>query len=443
VRDRLVTTLGAFGALAIVYGLFLQRPSAAPVTRPISVEAGRNGYLALASWLKGQGVSTVSWRRRLDAFADDPTIAATGNILITTMPYVTPLRSTEYEGLRRWIDAGNTCLILAALDDTPEWSSGSAGLYFLRDLTWLTGLTFTPYRDGREAGGEGPRRDAQGSAEAADRPAVRSPLPSALGALPVAAETAVDLEPTTSHPLFLRVDSLHGFSDRVSELWQARDMNQGRLVLRLATETSKGLDAFWQLPSPSQRGQVLVSASATWLTNRNIAMDDAREFIANLIAHDLGTGGSVIFDDMHQGLSVLYDASALVRDPRLKYTLAFLLAAWLVYLLGANNRLAPPLPHAQVPRQADFLAAAGGFMARRLDRGEAGLELLEEWFAEVRRRRGVEGSAPPWAEIEATPALGQAIYRELRESHDRLVDGRTVNLVRLHNVLRAAREAIG
>ena len=69
--------------------------------------------------------------------------------------------------------------------------------------------------------------------------------------------------------------------------------------------------------------------------------------------------------------------------------------------------------------------------------------LFEDWFAEVRRRRGVEGSAPPWAEIEATPALGRSVCGELRESYERLQAGRAVDLVRLHNILQAAREAIG
>ena len=96
-----------------------------------------------------------------------------------------------------------------------------------------------------------------------------------------------------------------------------------------------------------------------------------------------------------------------------------------------------------MPRQADFLAAAGGFMARRLDRRDAALLLLEDWFEEVRRRRGAEGAVPPWQEIEATPTLARPLYEELRESYERLQSRRTVDLVRLHNVLKAAREAIG
>ena len=75
---------------------------------------------------------------------------------------------------------------------------------------------------------------------------------------------------------------------------------------------------------------------------------------------------------MHQGLSSLYDASALLRDARLRYTIWFVLAGWLVYVLGGSNRLAPPRSPRSVPKQGDFVGAAGGFMARRLDRGAAG-----------------------------------------------------------------------
>ncbi len=450
-RERLVTLLGALGALAVVYLLFLHRPSAAPVSRPLSVEAGRNGYLAVASWLKGQGVPVVSWRQRFSALEDAREFPGTGNILVSTMPYQTPLRSDEFLALRKWIDAGNTVLVLAALDDTPEWSSAVAGVYFMRDLAWVTGLTFGVYR-GESA--DAPQGDG-GDAAADDDPtptAGADPAPAdddtggavgrnSAGKSLVDAQTAVELEPVAAHPLLDRVDSLHGFSDARSELWQAANPTPGRLVLRLAAEGSHGVDALWQLPS--ERGQVLLSASGTWLTNRNVAEGGARDFVANLLAYHLGSGGAVIFDDMHQGLSVLYDAAALVRDPRLTQTVYFLLAAWLVYLLGAASRLAPPARAVKVPRQADFLAAAGGFMARRLDRRAAALLLFDEWFAEVRRRRGKEGTTPPWAEIEATPTLGRSLYRELRESFERLQSGRAVDLVRLHNTLRAAREAIG
>jgi hypothetical protein len=82
-------------------------------------------------------------------------------------------------------------------------------------------------------------------------------------------------------------------------------------------------------------------------------------------------------------------------------------------------------------------------MARRLDRRAAGLLLMNEWFDEVRRQRGIAGTAAPWAELEATPALGADVYTELRHAHERLTNGRPVGLLRLHNLLLKAREAIG
>ena len=59
-KDRLVTLLGALLALATIYALFFQRGGEPPVTKPLSTEAGRNGYLALKSWLEREHVKVVS-----------------------------------------------------------------------------------------------------------------------------------------------------------------------------------------------------------------------------------------------------------------------------------------------------------------------------------------------------------------------------------------------
>jgi hypothetical protein len=251
----------------------------------------------------------------------------------------------------------------------------------------------------------------------------------------------VELEPLGEHPLLVGVNSLHGYSDEASAVWVMRSANPDWLVLRLARETSSGLDALWQ--SPRGDGQIIVSASASLLANRNIGTGDARELVRNLVHHHVAGGGAVIFDDMHHGLSVLYDAAALFRDERLTSTVWFVLAAWLVYVLGSSNRLAPPRAPRTAPRQADFLAAAGGFMARRLDKSAAGLLLVNEWLDDVRRARDLPRDAPPWSEIEATPALARDVYEQIRDYHRKLTAGQAVDMVRLHNALRAAREAIG
>jgi hypothetical protein len=436
--DRLVTLLGALLALAVLYALFLRQPGEPPVTKPLSVEAGANGYLGLKTWLERQNVRVVSLRERYGRLLEAGDLANTGNVLIVTMPFPTPLRTSEVEPLQQWVRRGNTVLVLAALDDSPEWLPYTDSRFPL-DLVTLTGLSFVTPGDAAAASDDRAPESADDSS---------GDLPEAGGARgvferpPIGARTPVELEPLVEHPLLAGVNSLHGYSDDASAVWVMRGANPDWLVLRLAYETSSGLDALWQ--SPRGNGQIIVSASASLLANRNIGTGDARALVRNLVRHHVaGDGGAVIFDDMHHGLSVLYDAAALFRDERLTATIWFVLAAWLVYILGSSNRLAPPRAPRAVPRQADFLAAAGGFMARRLDKSAAGLLLVNEWLDEVRRARGLPRGAPPWSALEATPALARAVYEQIRDYHRKLTAGRAVDMVGLHNALRAAREAIG
>ena len=424
-RDRLVTLLGALLALAIVYALFFQRPGERPVTKPLSTEAGRNGYLALWNWLEREHVRVVSLRNRYATLRDDESLRKGGNVLIVTMPFRTPLRQSEIAPLQSWLLDGNTVLLLAALDDSPEWLQLADQIGFRADLSALTGLRFTA-----------PREET-----AAASPGGRPPSPVAqMARPPIAARTALELKPAFDHPLLAGVGALHAYSDDPSELWSLRP-DASRLVLRLATESSSGNDALWERPYGS--GKIIVAASGSLLANRNIGEGGARELVRNILRYRLGAGGAVIFDDMHQGLSSLYDAAALLRDARLRYTVWFVLAAWLVYVLGTSNRFAPPRAPRSVPKQGDFVAAAGGFMARRLDRSAAGRLLLDEWLDEVRRARGLPRGTPLWPELEATPTLARGVYEELHAYDRTLAGGGAVDLVQLHNTLLKAREGIG
>jgi Domain of unknown function (DUF4350) len=424
-RDRLVTLLGALLALTIVYALFFQRPGEPPVTKPLSTEPGRNGYLALWSWLDREHVRVVSLRNRYSTLNEDKSLAESGNVLIVTMPFRTPLRQSEVVPLQAWLLSGNTLVLLAALDDSPEWMGAQGDVR--NDVAVLTGMRFMTQRE--EAAGaarpEGTNRTTQSARVA--RPAI-------------AARTAIAIEPAIDHPLLAGVGTLHGYSDDPSDIWSLVP-DASRLVLRLATESSSGNDALWERPYGS--GDLIVAASASLLANRNIGEGGARELVRNILRYRLGDGGAVIFDDMHQGLSSLYDASALLRDARLRYTIWFVFAAWLVYVLGASNRLAPPRVPRSAPKQGDFVAAAGGFMARRLDRGAAGRLLLDEWLDEVRRTRRLPRGAPLWPELESTPTLARSVYEELHEYDRTLARGGAVDLIRLHNTLLKAREGIG
>jgi hypothetical protein len=407
--------------------------------------------LGLWNWLEREHVKVVSLRDRYATLKGDASLAETGNVLIVTMPFRTPLRSSEVQPFRAWIERGNTVLLLAALDDTPEWLKTADQADFQNELTILTGLRFATPRAvaaersrqrGATNGADG-ADDAEREAEAGEKPQIPPPAAAAARSrrAPIPARTAIELAPAADHPLLKGVESLHGYSDDVSEVWVLRDRVRTKLILHLATETSTDVDAFWQIPLAG--GQLFVAASGSLLANRNIGEGDARVLVRNLLRYHLGPGGAVIFDDMHQGLTSLYDPAALLRDDRLWHSIWFVLVAWLVYILGSSNRLAPPKTARSVPRQRDFISAAGGFMARRLDRRAAGQLLMDEWLDEVRRSRRLPPGAAVWAELEATPTLARLVYAELHSLHSTLADGRAVDLVRLHNTLKEAREAIG
>ena len=83
--------------------------------------AGRNGYLALWNWLEREHVRVASLRNRYSTLHDDKSLAESGNVLIITMPFRTPLRQSEVVPLQTWLLSGNTVVLLAALDDSPEW----------------------------------------------------------------------------------------------------------------------------------------------------------------------------------------------------------------------------------------------------------------------------------------------------------------------------------
>jgi hypothetical protein len=452
-KDRLVTLLGALLALAVVYALFLQRRGEPPATRPLSIEAGQNGYLALRSWLERERVKVVSLRERYTTLLDNPALAERGNVLIITMPFRTPLRYSEVQSIDALVSRGNTVLLLAALDDSPEWLAASDQADFHDNIAALTGLRVATLRQeararaaqrGRSASStDDADDDAEHEPETGQKPAVPPAARAAArsGRLPIQPHTEIVLEPAVAHPLLAGVETLRGYSDDTSDVWVAHNTNRYQLVLRLAEEASTGVDAIWQLPRG--RGQIILAASGSLLANRNIGQGDARAFVRNLLRYHLGPGGAVIFDDMHQGLSSLYDASALLRDARLWHTIWFVLGAWFVYILGSSNRLAPPKTTRSVPRQGDFVAAAGGLMARRLDRRAAGLLLIDEWLEEVRRARGLPPGTPLWPELEATPTLARGVYQELHAFHSKLTAGQAVDMVRLHNSLKEAREAIG
>src|SRR5690606_22003213 len=141
----------------------------------------------------------------------------------------------EHENLMAWVRSGNTLLILAALDDTPEWAPANASRDFLEDLQIISGVRFR-----------------QENASTVGGPT--------LGRAPIGAGTAVELEAIDGHPLMEGVETLRGYSDAESALWgPIVPESASMLLLRLAAERTSGLDAGWERRYGN--GHLLVVAS--------------------------------------------------------------------------------------------------------------------------------------------------------------------------------------
>lgn len=407
-NDRLITAAGALCAVLIFIALVYAPAQTLPVSRPTSLEQGPNGYLGLQRWLEETGVKNVSLRRRWQSLQTETRIKPAGNVMVTTAPYSLPLRDRERTALHDWIAAGNTLLILAALDDTPEWVYASNSSDFLENLEDITGLWFEVQVD---------EEDETLFIGDSFEPVAQT------------------YTPVFDHPLLEGVEELQGVSDSVSSLWYPVLWESPDFVLRLTTIDEYDTEAMWLLPRGD--GQIILSASASLLSNRMLGESSNAQFFANILAWHLRPGGTVIFDDFHQGLSDLYDPEAFFGDERLHNSVWFIFLFWFLYLVGSSNRLVPVRKATAQSSQVDLVRAMGGFMARKLSEAEAGRVMVQNWLQELRRSGHIVTNTthPPWNHLETMPLIDTAVLAEVRDSYSRLGRGEKVDLKGLHNKL--------
>jgi len=399
-KDRLVTAAGALLALvASIAILVADRPP--PISSPTSSDSGPNGYSALQDWLAEAGIPVASLRSRID---QESLEMDRGDLMITTMPHRIRMRPEETNYLKAWVGHGNTLLVMAALNDQPNWAGQTATKTFRGDVAELTGLQFEAVERG--TGGD-----------------IRVGMPGR--------QTPIVLNAFQGHPLNRNSETFEGVTDNPTRIWSTMPLS-GRLRLRLAEEADHEPVAAWHLPFGS--GHILFVGLGSMLTNRAIGRADNRQLVVELIRHLVP--GRVIFDDKHQGLSSAYDPSAFYRDPRLHISVLFVLGFWMVYMVGSWNRLAPPRPETPVPGQQDFVRAVGGFLARKVDPVECGRMMFASRFSEM-AGRPVPFDQPPWATLRANPLVDQALVDRLIGDHTRLSAGDKVDLKKLHNRIRA------
>ncbi len=422
-KERLITLLCALGALALFLAMFLHADDVTNgrggVPAPTSEERRANGYHGAMEWLDGEHIKTVSVRERLDKRLAQPGLAATGNLLVVTLPAATVFRTEELRSLDTWVRAGNTLLVLAALSDDPDWAF-AAGRAVSGDLRLLTGLEFeTEQRSSRSAK---PRAtDDVGARIAATAKAFAQPQ---FGTL----------VPNGPHPYFDGVRTAVGLSDYPWQAWDVKIPYDG-FVLSLARERETGEGVLWVRSLGS--GRIVVSGFGSLFTNRALGLGDNARLLANIVGTAVGPRGAVLFDDVHQGLGAAYDPARFYSDRRLYETIGILAFVWLCWVLGATRLRLPGL-RAPAPREAELVQATGGFLARVLTPAAGALGLFEHFFRRVRERLPSMGdkSSPPWELLQGHPGVTPIELRQLKDWYADARAARRVPLGRLHNLIR-------
>ena len=445
-KDRLLTFALALGALVSFYALLMPKPAAPQerVTRPITIEKGPNGYLAMKRWLDAEGAKPISLRERYGRLPKLTSAAPTGNLLISTTPQLHPLRASEVAPLRDWISAGNTLLVVAGLSDTPDWSMGEGiDEQFMDHMYSMTGLHFAQAQPDDDGKGDdkveatpAPVDPQKQAADQKKKPRKAPPIAAALVAQKLEQPLRFEAVPNGSHPLLEGVKSISALSEYPTLQWRARS-DEADLILELTRNAESEAPALWLLRFGD--GQVIVSAYGSIFTNKLLGKADNARLLANIVKWSRQPGGEVLIDDAHQGLVAFYDAQAFFGDPRLHRSLGWLLGLWLVFILGPQRLRAAASGWHSVD-VTSFVRASGGFMARVLRPSVAGQQLFANFFNDVRRRVGLPvNGAPVWDWMNANRALPAADMDRLRELHGKVLRGRRVDLPVLQTLLVQAR----
>jgi hypothetical protein len=432
-KDRLLTIAGGLLAFALVVILLVpvQRDDSRQVSRPLSADRGRAGLEGLKRWLQQGGVETAVLGRRYTALASNFNLSPRGNLLIVSLPQHTSANVAERESLRSWLAQGNSALVLVAAGDAPRWmlqsNAASTG-----DLLQALGFELAAQRVSGTEEIPGEDKDAE---EGQSIWSARTDLEAWLIGKPV------ELVPRFRHPTTREVAVVSARSlpalDRGLNLTAISD---GRGVLPLLGEAEDGA-AFWE--ARIGKGRLLLSRYSDLFSNVGLGLSDNARFMANLVESNLGANGRVLFDDMHQGASDLYDAKAFFGDPRFANTMSFMVGFWLLYLIGRSRRLAPARETISRYYSADLARAMAGFFVRRLSASTVAHELFVHFFNDIRARYGLPTNGRPlWSMLSGMPQISADDIRNLQAHYHRVSAGKKVNLVASARLMQRTRKSL-
>jgi hypothetical protein len=440
-KDRITTLLSALAALLLVIVLLSPppQPPSTAVSVPTSSNSGRYGLLGLKRWLDQAGVANMSLQNRYNSLFSIETIAASGNLLITSAPATVPAREQELDFLFFWLSQGNDVLLLSANTDVPQWtlSANAHDNNVLANLGYQLLTEQTEQPNEHEPGEPSEEEVEEQENETSFAEQLRD-LGQQIDALQYQQTT---LTPVASHPLTKHVDEISARRlPAVEAPTRLLGMDWPRNTL-VVLRDANGHAALWE--ARVGEGRLWLSRFADLFGNVTLGQKDNAQLMANILRSSLKPGGQVIFDDMHFGVSSLYDPEAFFSDSRLHNTLWFILGFWLLYVVGYGNRFMPVSQKSQPVQSVDFTYAIGGYFARHLTDQSTAMGLFRHFFNDVRayHKQPLNGE-PVWEMLERNPRVTPRTVSRLQALYSAVARKKRCNLIKLRNQLLTVRKQI-
>jgi len=470
-RDHGMTLLGGLLSLLILIALMQPDKPSIPLSKPHTMDHGNHGLFAMKRWLDENQVNTYSLRRRYQYLGKIEELTENGNLMISTLPFIYGANVNEIKYLKNWIEKGNSIVLMNAMVDSPKWlSNGSDAESSVNDLLKELGYQYV-CNDDDTTTDSNVEKTSQSSLN------IREKFRQAQKTIVGLKEIPIDLYPQSNHPVMadvFRIESRYvpsmiDLSCRFESL-QSRfiqplleikpdtlkddnviDKNiipQGDKFRssRRATQLNFNSTVMWQVRIGDGMGWVFSFSDI--FSHRTLAKADNNQLLLNMINLSVKSYGTVIFDDLHQGLSDLYDPDAFFSDDRLHNTLWFLGAFWLLYLLGHINRLTKPKNAQPIISSTQFIQATAGYYARRLSSQTVAKNLIRYFFNDISLQKSGKNdttqsnSELAWIRIENCSAIPEEDIAELKNSINCLDNNHKIDLIRLHQLLIHLKKAL-
>lgn len=431
-KDRLITLLGAIVAFYILFRLLVPQVNfdQKKLSYPTTEDHGKYGLAGLYHWLDTEHIPLYSLRKRYDTLNQQSQLPKQGNLLIISLPLRMEAQVKELKQLQRWVKRGNNVLLLVSMSDWPEWASRSMGNSVAQILNEFD-LRMLSATQVHASTGEKSSPEAETTKSADKLNDILHPV-----------SHGRELIPEMSHPLTQGVHDIKvNWLSSEGLHWYLLGDKHRRSTLVLLRDQANSDPALWL--SFYGQGQVLISRHSDIFGNVSLGEADNARLFANIVRQMLGTRGKVVFDDMHQGLSVLYDPEAFYHDPRLHHTLLFLLALWIVYVMGHSNRFGQVRQKKPAMQLRQHVAAIGNLFARRLHSSAAALRYARHFFNEVRASYGLPlNGQPVWEQLQHNAAIPPEVFNRAQKLYQQALNQKRVNLIQFVNTLKIMRREL-